>query len=77
MLTDDHIRAFPDGELNTEKHFMRLHEPPYDYDHVFLGNPGWPGDREGRALLAFLCHYRISGRKIPCMEQMIKEVHNM
>ena len=63
-----------DGSLNIEKHYQRLHEPPYDYAHVFCGNPGWPGDREGRALLAFLCHYHISGRKIPCMEQMLRDL---
>ena len=62
----------PDGEANIEKHFQRLHLPPYDYDSLFCGNPGWPGDREGRALLAFVCHYRIHGRKVPCMEQMMK-----
>lgn len=36
---------------------------PKDYD--------WPGDKEGRALLAFVSHYKISGEKIPCMEQMM------
>ena len=61
----------PDGNLNIEKHFRRLQEPPYTFETVFDGNPGWPGDREGRALLAFLCHYHISGRKIPCMERMM------
>ncbi|MCR4616270.1 MAG: glycoside hydrolase family 127 protein [Clostridiales bacterium] len=64
----------PDGALNIEKNYARLNEAPYDIENVFLGNEGWPGDREGRALLAFLCHYHISGRKIPCMEQMINEL---
>ena len=68
-----HWRA-PDGSVNIEKNFLRLHMPPYDRAHVFDGNKGWPGDREGRALLAFLCHYHISGRKIPCMEQMMREL---
>lgn len=63
-------RAAPDGALNIEKNFQRLHQPPYDFENLFKGNPGWPGDREGRALLAFLCHYHMSGRKIHCMEQM-------
>ena len=74
MQRMDAHRYTPDGERNIEKSFQRLHEPPYDYAHVFLGNPGWPGDREGRALLAFLCHYHISGRKIPCMEQMMRNL---
>lgn len=33
--------------------------PPAEYD--------WPGDKEGRALLAFVDHYEIFGQKIPCM----------
>ena len=69
--TDARWRA-PDGRENIEKHYLRLQKPPYDFKHVFDGNPGWPGDREGRALLAFLCHYHISGRKLPCMEQMMR-----
>ena len=36
---------------------------PMDYD--------WYGDLEGRSLLAFVSHYKISGKKIPCMEQMM------
>ncbi len=64
----------PDGDLNTEKSFRRLSEAPYDTNNVFSGNAGWPGDREGRALLAFLCHYHISGRVIPCMDRMMSEL---
>lgn len=70
---DEHWRT-PNGRINIEKHFQRLHQPPYDYENLFHGNPGWPGDREGRALLAFVCHYRISGRKVPCMEQMMRDL---
>ncbi len=36
---------------------------PYEYQ--------WYGDKEGRALLAFMSHCKISGRKIPCMEKML------
>ena len=64
----------PDGNRNIEKSFQRLNRAPYTYETVFDGNPGWPGDREGRALLAFLCHYHISGQKISCMEQMMREL---
>lgn len=62
----------PDGSRNIEKNFMRMHNAPYTIDTLFKGNDGWPGDREGRALLAFLCHYHISGRKVPCLEQMMQ-----
>lgn len=34
----------------------------------------WPGDKEGRALLAFVSHYKINGRKIECMDKMIDEM---
>ena len=73
-MNSDNYKSAADFDINIEKHFRRLHESPYDYEHVFHGNPGWPGDREGRALLAFLCHYRISGRKVPCMEQMFNDL---
>lgn len=36
---------------------------PVDYD--------WYGDKEGRALLAFVCHYKISKTKIPAMDYLI------
>jgi hypothetical protein len=34
----------------------------------------WWADKEGRALLAFLCHYKINGVVIPCMEQMLAQM---
>ena len=37
---------------------------PSDYD--------WYGDKEGRALLSFVSHYKISGVEIPCMHEMMK-----
>lgn len=39
---------------------------PKDYD--------WYGDKEGRALLSFICHYKLSGKIIPCMEQMLSQM---
>jgi len=32
----------------------------------------WPADKEGRALLSFVSHYKISGKKISCMNEMIE-----
>ncbi len=40
--------------------------PPDTYD--------WPGDKEGRALLAFVSHYKITGKKVPCMREMLAEM---
>lgn len=34
----------------------------------------WPGDKEGRALLAFVCHYKINGARIPCMELLLGQM---
>ena len=52
----------------------RMSESYYDIDHVFVKNARWPGDKEGRALLAFVCHYKMSGVKIPCMDKMIDKI---
>ena len=47
----------------------------YSIDEVFSAEDyDWYGDKEGRALLAFLCHYKISGNVIPCMEQMLAQL---
>lgn len=65
-----------DAELNTriEKNFVRLGEPYYQINNVFQEpDADWPGDKEGRALLAFVRHFEMSGRKIPCMEQMLSQ----
>lgn len=57
--------------LNAE----RLLDPYYAIDDVFDGDDvDWPGDKEGRALLAFVSHYKINGNKIPCMEAMIDRI---
>lgn len=58
-------------ELNAE----RLHADYYNIDNVFDGDDAeWPGDKEGRALLAFVSHYKINSLKIPCMELMIDKI---
>ena len=51
------------GEYTIENVFR---DPSYD----------WPGDWEGRALLAFCCHYEIDGTKIPCMDQFMKRLRS-
>lgn len=50
--------------LSTDKYYM-IDEvfPAIDYD--------WYGDKEGRALLAFVSHYKMSGIEIPCMRAMM------
>lgn len=54
--------------------FKRLAESSYyQINEVFAPDSyDWPADKEGRALLAFVSHYKISGKKIPCMEEMLE-----
>ncbi len=50
----------------------------YKIDEVFSPSDyDWYGDKEGRALLAFVSHYEINGTKIPCMEQMMTKLPSM
>ena len=67
-----------DNELDKriELNFHRLAEGDYyRIGEVFSpASYSWQGDKEGRALLAFVSHYKISGRVIPCMEQMLKQM---
>lgn len=49
----------------------------YSFEKIFSpASYSWYGDKEGRALLAFACHFKISGKKIPCMEMMLAEMEN-
>lgn len=69
-----------DQELNerVRLNYQRLCEPYYRIEQVFQGkDASWPGDKEGRALLAFVSHYKISGKKIECMEQMMNLLPQM
>lgn len=56
----------------------RLAEPFYDIDNVFASpDAAWPGDKEGRALLAFVSLAEAGEKEIPCMEQMMKKLPEM
>lgn len=67
-----------ENEINERIRLNFLHlknDPYYSIDEVFSPDTySWYGDKEGRALLAFVSHYSISGEKIPCMAQMMKEM---
>lgn len=53
---------------------QRLAEPFYGEGEVFSPNPGWPGDKEGRALLAFVSLAAAGAEEIPCMRFIIDEL---
>lgn len=56
----------------------RMSEPFYDIDNVFADvDARWPGDKEGRALLAFVSLVNAGEDKIPCMELMIEKLPSM
>ncbi|MBQ7386783.1 MAG: hypothetical protein IJW03_01315 [Clostridia bacterium] len=73
-------KIFDSQELNEriELNYKRLESDPYyQIGDVFAPDTyEWYGDKEGRALLAFVSHYKISGRKIPCMDEMMREMKN-
>lgn len=60
---------------NVPLNFQRLSSGEYSVEKVFR-DPAydWPGDWEGRALLAFCCHYEMHGKEIPCMHEMMKSL---
>lgn len=74
-------RYTPDVPFSPEIHArialnaQRLREPYYQIDQVFspLGYD-WPGDKEGRALLAFVSHYKATGDVNPCMPAMLEQL---
>jgi len=72
------IQPFDTNELakRIELNFRRLAEGDY-YQAREIFSPkeyDWYGDKEGRALLAFASHYKISGNKIPCMDRMMEQL---
>ena len=70
------MKKMIDEQELQERIFLNYHRLAdsayYQIDDIFAtGEYDWPADKEGRALLAFVCHYKISGEIIPCMEQML------
>lgn len=62
-------------DQHIERSFKRLSEEEYQIQHLFRpASYDWPGDWEGRALLAFSNLYAITGKKIPAMEQFVAEL---
>ena len=72
------IKHINETELKTRisLNFKRLAESSYyQIDEIFAPDTyDWPADKEGRALLSFVSHYKISGEEIPCMDQMIENL---
>lgn len=74
---NQYMRQYPEEtELNERIRLNceRLKEPYYQIGEVFDPGSDWPGDKPGRALLAFVSHYKISGERIPCMDEMMEQI---
>ncbi len=73
----EYIKYIDKKELETriQRNLQRLKEPYYQIGEVFAdAEYSWPGDKEGRALLAFVCHYEMHGEKNPCMDEMVRQL---
>ncbi|MCQ2425718.1 MAG: glycoside hydrolase family 127 protein [Lachnospiraceae bacterium] len=57
------------------KNEKRLLAEEYQIGQIFRPEGyGWPGDWEGRALLAFLCHFEMTGRRNPCLTPFTEQL---
>lgn len=72
------MHPFDTNELTTriELNCRRLSDGDYYQIHQIFSPKeyDWYGDKEGRALLAFASHYKISGVKISCMDQLMEQI---
>ena len=62
-------------DIRIEKNFNRLSTAPYDEANLFSPPEyDWPGDWEGRALLAYCRLYSLTGKKVPAMEKIMGQL---
>lgn len=60
---------------NIELNFKRLNTADYSLERLFQDESyDWPGDWEGRALLAFLCHVEMHGKEVPHLHSFFSEI---
>jgi len=60
-------------DFKIKKSFQRLEQEPYASENLFSPPEyDWPGDWEGRALLAYCRLYSLTGEKIPAMEKIMR-----
>ena len=61
--------------INIDLNFKRLHGEDYSLENLFRPDSyDWPGDWEGRALLAFTCHKQIHGGEIPHLHKFFEDI---
>lgn len=60
-------------DINIQKSFHRLQQEPYASENLFSPPEyDWPGDWEGRALLAYCRLYSLTGKKISAMDKIME-----
>ena len=67
-------------ELNEriERNRVRLLDDYYQIDEIYQAfDAKWPGDKEGRALLAFVNHADMTGFENPCMKPFLEKYPQM
>ena len=67
-------------ELNEriERNRVRLLDGYYQIDEIYQAfDAKWPGDKEGRALLAFVDHAAMTGFENPCMKPFLEKYPHM
>ena len=68
-----HIFDRAELDERIERSYDRLLGDYYQIPAVFQEYcADWPGDKEGRALLAFVSHYKMTGKRNPCMEALME-----
>lgn len=62
-------------DIHIKKSFQRMSQEPYASKRLFSAPEyDWPGDMEGRALLAYCRLYDLTGEKIPAMDAMMRQL---
>ena len=70
-----HITLTGDLAFRTGRNYTRLELPKYRPEDIFDSDIlGWPGDWEGRTLLALCLHESLSGRKAAYLDQIVEEL---
>lgn len=71
-------RVTPRGETARRlgKNFSRLEDKIYLPDSVYTSSGGWPGDYEGRVMLALILHERTSGRESAYLRDMLRQFNS-
>ena len=73
MLDLKHITLTGELAFRLGRNFSRLEDPMYRAPEIFQADQqGWPGDWEGRTMLALCLHEQLSGRKAAFLDDVLE-----